>query len=430
MPEALEDALTRTLSEAAEAAPGQPPGLVHEVDVRFRRRRRRTYAAVAGVAVFAVIGGSALAAGVVANRGPGPSTVGIPAATGGATPPIAEVWPNAVRHVSAKLADGRKYQTEVMLDDHRLLVTTNASFENANELWVLDLDTEQAHRIAKLPPPHAGRETFASHFTVGAGHVVWWDTYVEDGKGYTRIWKVVLTGGEPKLVATVPQLLGGGSQSGDRLQVGSDGHVYWSGALMNQSARGVWKLPLAGGEPRKVAGSDGYHLVIWPWIGSPAVNHGEDGSVIDGPDSPGFVAYQKLRNLKTGEERDAVPADKGELWSCAITWCVGGADPPTQARHRDGSHQRTLPVAGMGEATDWMAYDRFVTLTDFDNDMKQYLFDLQTGKQGEFGIPVEKDGEGGTSATGAGVGTWDSRFISWSIDGGKTLWVLDLAAIK
>lgn len=84
-------------------------------------------------------------------------------------PPVAEVWPEAVHKVSGKLADGRKYRIEAMVDDHRLLISTEASFENANELWLLDLTTSQAHRIVKLPEPHAGRETFASHFTVGSG---------------------------------------------------------------------------------------------------------------------------------------------------------------------------------------------------------------------------------------------------------------------
>ncbi|MGH3735441.1 MAG: hypothetical protein ACRDT6_07435 [Micromonosporaceae bacterium] len=430
MPDQLEEALSRTFSAAAEAAPERPPGLAHAVDVRFRGRRRRRYAAVAGVAAFAVIGGSALATGVITIPRPGPSTVGIPAASGGATAPIASVWPDAVRQVSGKLADGRKYRPEVMLDDHRLLVTTEASFENANELWVMDLDTLRATRITRLPEPHEGRELFASSFTVGAGHVAWWDAYVGGGKPYTRIWKVPVSGGEPSLVGTVPGMYGSGGQSGDRLQIGSDRNVYWSAGLGNRSVKpAVWKLPLTGGEPRKVAGSDGYHLVNWPWIGSPAIDHSGDGFVVDGPDDPGFVAYQRLRNIMTDEVRDAVPAAKGELWSCAVVWCVNGRDDYTLARHRDGSHQRTLP--GMSSVpTEWIAYDRFVVLDDFANRGSQSIHDLQTGKHGDFGIKPVDDGAGGWTADSVGVLTLDARFIHWSLDGGKTIWILDLGAIK
>ncbi|MGH3648978.1 MAG: TolB family protein, partial [Micromonosporaceae bacterium] len=409
---------------------------------------------------FAVIGGSALAAGTLTGRGPGPSTVGVPAAAPGGLPPVADVWPDAVHKVSGKLADGRGYRIETMVDDHRLLIATEASFENANELWLLDLTTSKARRVVKLPEPHAGRQTFASHFTVGSGQIVWWDTYTEDKKGYTRIWKAPLTGGEPTLVSTVTGAYGTYGSTGDRLLVHGD-HIYLSAA----HAGGIRKLPLGGGEPELMADTEGYHLLAWPWIAKstgdpggpdcalepdgapkcdwegndtetcttdpmtqlPVCNRG-DAEPTQPADEEEFrpLVFVDMRSLEDGEERPAKLPDRDFVSVfCAVTYCVGDTeDGKSYSWQRDGSDEKLLPGA-VAMMMDPPGGDRFVFLTK-DEGGSPWLYDLKTGKSASLGIKAAPDGGMSVPA----FATADSRAFHWSLDNTRSYLVFDMAAVK
>lgn len=406
----LEEALSRTLTAAASVAPEHPPGLLQEVEAGHRKRRRRGYAAIAGVAVFAMVGGVALAFGGLPGVGRGP---GVPAAQG-AQRPIEEVWPEAYHALSAKLDDGRKHYPELMINDHELLVTTSASLEVADEIWIIDLDDQRARRVAFLPEPHDNQDLYASHFTVGSGHVVWWDSYTENGKPYARIWKAPLSGGEPTLVSRVSGPYG----SLDDGLVVADGTVY----LSHSRVGGVRQVPLSGGEATAVADTRGYHILQWPWVGKPA-----SGPLKPADESEGGQ-FTTIRNVETDDVREAVEPDGVRAVACHVTYCVGvKADPESEGKRelgsfrRDGSEYRPLSARlGLEAIPVW---DRFLVM----HSGKGFgLYDLKTGKSGDFGI--EPDGDGGMTLPRTSAP--EARLMSWSIDDGKAYAILDLAAIR
>jgi hypothetical protein len=430
MADNLESTLTRVLARAAEAAPVQPPGLLHDVDSRFRQRQRRTYAVVAGVAVFAVLGGSVVATRLItggdgAPPQPGTSVTSAPTAPPAppARParraPVPQLWPKAYHTLPKKLSNGRAYHP-VALAGSELLVTTDASFENADAVWAVDLNTGATRQVAKLPTPKPHTELFASHFTIGGGQVVWWSGYNRGGTQVTEIWKVPLSGGTPALVTTVEGgPLGTIGATGDRLTV-VDQTVYWSPAAFNPAGPAVWQAPLSGGQPSKVPGSDGYALVAGAWIGSPAFTQQDTSG-----DTKTKVVYQTLRNLVTGEVRTAQPGRPGELWVCAPSWCLTGNDKGLVARHPDGSGRRALPGQASTGVADALLLDRFAVITPSPAGPNQALFDLRTGDLGDIQIR-SKPGEGFMTA---GAGSPDDAYLAWDTDAGKKYAILDLTAI-
>ncbi|HEX2417532.1 MAG TPA: hypothetical protein VHJ83_05315, partial [Micromonosporaceae bacterium] len=269
MPESLEFALTRTLAEAADAAPAPPIDLLPRVDTGFRKRRNRRYSAVAGVAVFAVMLGSAIWISNTFAPQPNPRLnpvfepappAPLPSLQVDKPAPVAEVWPEAHHTIPRKLPDGRKITPQDLINEREVLATTDASFENADALWTVNVESGEVRLLARLPKPHPNHSIFASHFTVSSGHVVWLDSYTEESKSYTRIWKVPVAGGEPVLVTTVPSGFGNIS---DRLLVHRD-TVYLSSAFRG----GIWRAPLEGGDAVLIAGTETYQLVSWPWAGT------------------------------------------------------------------------------------------------------------------------------------------------------------------
>ncbi|MGH3728842.1 MAG: hypothetical protein ACRDTU_08825 [Micromonosporaceae bacterium] len=429
MSDQLETALTRTLSGAAERGPDPRPGLLDEVEGRFRRRRRTRYAAVAGVAAFAVVAGSAIAAGVLTTPGtpPGPDVVGVPAAAPGDEPPVADVWPEAYHKLPTRLADGRSYSVEGMIDDHRLLILMNAGAEDASELWALDLKTNKAHRLVRLPAPADGHDHYASHFTIGSGHIVWWELYTRRGEQFTKIWKAPVTGGDPTLVGDVAGGYGVSSAIGDRFVV-HDENIYFSSG----NEGGVRKVPLAGGEATAVPDTDGYHIVQWPWLGQPGGRLANASACDDSTEQPCRSSedlaksrtFTTLKNVETGDVRDA---DVGDLESvvCGLTYCLGLVDGSAVARTRDGSDTVRLPTDGGPGMMSPPAWDRFVVVVPTVRDRSPELFDIRSGTSGSLGIKAN-DG----SMTIPSSGPADQRWIVWSTDDDTTYHLLDLAAIK
>lgn len=426
----LERTLTRTLSAAADRAPDQPPDLLHRVEARYRQRHRRRNVAIAGIAVLVVAAGSVATVHNLTYEPPpprpAPTVVAAPGAAPTVKPPIADVWPQAVHTISAKLGDGRGYYPIDLIDDHQLLVSTEASFEKADELWVVNLAEREARRVVRIPDPRPHTEGFASHFTVGSGHVVWWTSYVKDGKPYTDIWKAPLAGGEPALAATVPGNFGTTYFTGDRLAVANDA-IYWSRASRNVGEHAVWRVPLAGGKPEKVPGTEGHYIISLPWVGKPgeAEETGcRPGQTFCEFDESTMQLYTELRNIDTGERRTAdVSGMAGAV--CGVTYCfelgLMGPRDSTLVRNRDGSNARVLP-GWMGAAGPTGAMlpglDRFVILAAGG---QHFLYDLKTNQRADLG-PVSGSNP---------PGTWlpENRLLFWSVDDGKAYVIVDLAAI-
>ncbi|MFD0468650.1 TolB family protein [Nonomuraea thailandensis] len=83
-------------------------------------------------------------------------------------------------------------------------------------------------------------------------NVVWQST---SGKSARQIWTAPLAGGRARLVTE----LTGDRADLDAISVNGD-QVIWS-----ERSGGVWRVPLAGGTPDRIAATDGLHLLRWPW---------------------------------------------------------------------------------------------------------------------------------------------------------------------
>lgn len=425
MSDSVETALIRTLTEAAEAAPEPPVDLLPRVDTGFRRRRRRRYSVVAGIAAFAVIAGSAIWAGNTFAPQPDvePAPVLKPAPPAplaelgtGAPGPVSKVWPEAYHTIPSRLPDGRRLTPQQMIDDREVLANTDASFENADQLWAVDVHTDKARLLTRLPRPHRDHESFASHFTVGSGHVVWIDSYSADGKHHTRIWKVSLRGGQPQLVTTMPAGLG---PLGDRLVIHQD-MVYLSSSVFG----GVWKVPLAGGDTQFIKGTETYQIVSWPWVARP-------GECDNWPPSPGESCsgtsatrvFTEVMNVETGVRHDMTMPYPGLLGvHCTVDYCLGyqkknRKDYPIIFT-RDGRLVQSLPTFG------GILRDRFLVLY-FERNGNFWLHDMVSGRHGDFGT---------RRATGGVFGPryWDSdsRLIFWPVDRKRSYAILDLGTIE
>ncbi|GAA3804157.1 hypothetical protein GCM10022226_24960 [Sphaerisporangium flaviroseum] len=451
----LEDALSRTFTHAAAHAPTAPADLVRKVGERHSRRRRGIVVASAAIVAVVTVGSTFTVRELASTSPPAGPATGVTDApappTDDATaqvtdapsaeesrpaqqdaankpPPIKEVWPQAVHMLPATLPDGRKFGPQLFLDDHTLLVTTESSFEKADTLLSYDVETGKVTEVARIKTP-ARADIFPSDFVSGDGQVAWW-TSSKQGEGFVvDIWAVATTGGTPHKVTSIP---GTADMGGiDHLEI-ADGKATWSLVL----GGGVYQAPLSGGRAEAIPGTEGMHLIQWPWAGSPSFREVAETSRADGSEpSGGTGAAQKaepvfshLLNVQTGERREAnldLGESPGSRWGCGITWCTGSTREGSVARRRDGSEERRLPgrTGGMSEAA---ALDRItVVMTDYPRDKRGVaLYDLATGRSGDLGIRPASNG----SMSFPGIMSGAQRLISYPLNG--KLAVVDFAAIK
>jgi hypothetical protein len=373
MNDELDRTLRGTLASAAREAPAVPPGLPAQVEAGYRRRRnRRTGAAALAVAV--VLGGTgAVGAAVRSGEGAAPvATAGklkkVSLAGLGTPVKVRERWPDAIRDIPSELPNGSALHPITMLDGDTLLASSTSSFEKTDKLWAYDLKARKASAVTDVVVPKDST-TFASDFTVGGGWVVWWLARGKGGAATVEIWGAPVQGGPARKIT-------GMADAGLSTLLIDGGDVVWA------MKTGVYKAPLTGGVPRKLPGSEGFQVVSWPWIGSPA--QGE---------RLGDVQYESLRNVRTGERVEATLAPYKGAWSCSVTWCVGNAasgvtyhgEPPMAVQRRDGKAGRSLPpnqYLGAG-----ILFDRFLPYRPTKVPSGDYLlYDLKTGKLLDTGI--------------------------------------------
>jgi len=394
-------------NERFTGTPPVNPERTGQIERRIARRRRRLRGTVAATAatVLAVAGLSAVATRALSGDG------GDPAVSRTATPsplpkvalpravPAEKLWPQAVAKLPPRLPNGKKYFPEAFADDHTLLVTTRSSFEKTDAVWLYDTETRQLRQVTRVvTPPKA--TIFASGFAVGDNRVAWWTSRRGGGGTVTEIWSAPLSGGEQSRVATLPAEMSPGN--GLARLVITGGKVIWSLSTFKGARGGIVQVPFTGGEPSRIPGTDGYHIVDWPWVGAPDRFNGQSAP----------VAFKDLRNLVTGERRVA-KVGSGQ-WTCDLTWCVRFSGRGTVVMRRDGSDGRVL--AGSG-ATDMIARDRFVV--SFRAKTLQ-LYDLRTGKLGDLGLPRQPDAF-------RMVGPSDRLY--W-MDGNEGYVIVNLAAIR
>jgi hypothetical protein len=292
----------------------------------------------------------------------------------GAPVKLRDRWPDAVRSIPGELPNGRALHPVALLDDGTLVGATTSSFEKSDKLWSYDLDARKATVITDIVVPR-GSKIYASDFTVGGGQVVWWLSYRAGGRDTVEIWGAPLAGGTARKIA------GTRGNAVSTLLVDGDA-VVWG------MKDGVYRVPLAGGTPEKMPGTGGFGIVSWPWIGSPAAPR---------EDRAGYIGYRSLRNVRTGERREAVLAPLKGPWSCGVTWCVGttsllpGATDHrgmvTAVQRRDGRAGKALPYDGPMGPGRQIVYGRFLPYFPKGPQTENHvLYDVETGKLLDTGV--------------------------------------------
>ncbi|MEO3829657.1 hypothetical protein [Actinomadura sp. B10D3] len=366
MTDELDRALQGTLATAADAAPTVPPGLLEQVEAGHRRRvRRRVSATVLAVAV--VLGGTSAAGAMLRGDGPPPAAGPgklrpVTAAELGTPVKVRDRWPDAVRSVPRTLPDGRPLSPITLLDGHRLIGTTASASGIVDRVWAYDLKTGKADVIARIVPPK-GPKPYDAAFAVGDDQVAWGLARRTGGRTVTEIWTAPLAGGQARRIAEA-----GSPTSGLFIE---DRTVIW------ETEQGVFRVPLAGGPAAKIAGSTGFRVVSWPWLGSPGTD----------ADKAGSIRYRDLWNVRTGERRKAVLAPFKGSWSCGVTWCVGrptdtayrGKPMHNAVQRRDGKAGRLLLAEHFTDQN--LIGDRFVLYrAPGMTSSKVTLYDLRSGK--------------------------------------------------
>lgn len=318
--------LARTLTGAADAAPPPVGDLLAAVNRRRgRRTRRRVQSALAVAGVIAVIGGgTAVARGFFSSGGGEGQTLSAATATATATAtaaasagptdaaeprrvairPAAEVWPAAVTRIPAKAADGRRYRPVTGLSATELLLIAESSFEKAGRLEVYDTAARRSTVLADTPAPEGVKGYFVQDVEAGSEYIAWWGETPNNSDKWADFWVVPRAGGTAKQVGQVT----GDLSEVERIGVTADS-VVWSVA-----GGGIHRMPLAGGSPEKIAGTDGLHLMSWPWAVDVAQGReGEDAQ----------KNQTKVVNLETGQTAEVNVPDGVQGLRCGPAWCFG-----------------------------------------------------------------------------------------------------------
>ncbi|MFI9839275.1 hypothetical protein ACIHFD_19740 [Nonomuraea sp. NPDC051941] len=371
----LEDDLSRVLGRAAEGAPQAPTGFPGRIAARSRRRRTRTQALVAAVAMVIV----------------GVTVRGIDGAQVAQTrlpEPVETVWPGAVWKIPRQLPNLPDFRPLIFIDDRTVLLWTEKSGERADAIYAYDLGTGRTRKIADIPSAYA--------FTVGAGRIVW---QTIDRNDHTRFWSVPVSGGKPAAIDTGGPVKG----RGEKLTVVGDRVAF---SLIEG---GVFTFPLRGGRVTSVAGAERHHILRWPWVATPS-EYRQDRE----------PSFRELLNAETGQVSNAVVRPGERYIRCGVTTCVGMRPDDTRFyRLRDGSRERDLPdspVLGLGD-------DRFMAVDPPGATGGPALLDLVTGKQGVLGLP---SAEG--RMIGVEPGILDGGLVSYEIENQYV--IIDLARIR
>ncbi|MCF6476507.1 hypothetical protein FAF44_50475 [Nonomuraea sp. MG754425] len=387
MSDRFEERLASTLTVAGHLAP-QPAGdLVAQLAVRRRRTRRRVRVTLA-VAASVMIAGSAATAltfqggfaedtSVVAvqpipNDDPsGP----IPPDLSTMPPAAADVWPEAVTIIPAAAADGWRYRPVTALSATEVLLTAESSFEKAGRLEVYDTDKRNTTVLGSMPEPENVKGYYAQEVEAGPGHIAWYGQTPNNDRNWADLWVMPRDGGRATQVA----VLTGDVARIERIGVTAD-HIVWS-----VRSGGAYRVPIAGGAPKKIAGSDGFKLYSWPWATGRA---------------------NLMVNLETGEQRSPQGLSGLDDVTCSPEWCVGSLGQQHVVQRFDGTGRRTVPDDVRMTSSDISG--RFL-VSGFQ------IFDMSNGHAARVGAvgPQGISGARGISSTPTSIWYWRAGKIDY-----------------
>lgn len=415
-----EAALIRMLAGAADTAPEPGENLAGAVERRLHRRRarRRLRVVLAAAGVIVVVGGTTAVVKGAFSRGGGegqmltmatpggtahPTIFSAPASPvptpapsvgggkdGAGVRPAAEIWPSAVSTVPARAADGWSYRPVTGLSATELLLIAESSFEKAGRLEVYDTATGRSTVLGGIPEPPGVKGYFPQDFEVGTDYIAWFGTTPNHGDRWADFWVMPRLGGTARRVGEVD----GDMAEVERIGVDRD-HVFWSAR-----EGGVYRMPILGGAAESVAGTEGLHLLSWPWAGDAAERYGGTGN------------QKVLLNVRTGERRTPEVPEGVVGLRCSEVWCVGRKGEGVIVQRVDGSAGRYVrDLAGAaGLPVVQGRYREFSALGPGRTTFSAILYDLATGEAAGIGW-MSRDGTVG--GRGTGVSSSPSSIYYW-----------------
>ncbi|MFI6297643.1 hypothetical protein ACIBEJ_39035 [Nonomuraea sp. NPDC050790] len=316
-----EEDLVRTLRTAAGQAPPMPGGLAEAVAARRRGRRNGQWArmALAAAAVVVLVGGTAFAlssGGVQVEPAVGISE---PAEEPRQWEHVTAAWPEAIAKVPIMAPNGWKYRPVATISPTEILLAADKSFEKAGRVAIYDMTTKSTRELGAVPEPRSGY--FVQEWDANDQHIVWYGKTPNNKDLWADIWVMPKTGGEAQRLAQLT-----GDQARIEVMNVTPDHVVWS-----VRAGGVYRLPLTGGEPEKIQGTDDLHLNAWPW------------AFAYGPGEQGVRNQTRVVNLETGTKLDVglLPGDEGV--SCTNEKCVGMMKAGPFSQGLLGDSRKILP---------------------------------------------------------------------------------------
>nr|WP_296064893.1 hypothetical protein [uncultured Actinoplanes sp.] len=367
----LEDDLTRTFRAAGLAAPDARPGFSAALASRRRRRARVRTAGVAGAfaAVLAVAAGVAVFGPPVTRQPdlaqplhPAPRPTGsLPTVDVSVAKPYRDLWPDALVELPLRLPDGRRYSVEAALGGDAYLVEP---WDNRKRFLpvVLDARTGAPRELGTVPAGYTAYDVAGTYLT--EHHIVWVVAAREKGGArYSEVWSAPRDGGG----AVRRARFGPGDMT---VSVAEASGILYASTEPSAGLGAVYRVP-DGGEPQKVAGSEGYALRYGPWAVRRSVRTTElkPGG---GPAAP--VDAPEFWNVATGERRVPRQLDGVTLIDCDPRVCVGRAAGSLVSYGIDGSRPLRLTGAVDPAGTDtcssclprinvfYDSYGRFVQL--------------------------------------------------------------------
>ncbi|GAB3145334.1 hypothetical protein GCM10027161_37330 [Microbispora hainanensis] len=338
--------------------PATPPDLLRQVTAERTRRTRRGLVAATAVATFLVIWAVSAVTWWAPESPPAITAKPAPHAyerriVKEIAPPLERVLPSVIAEVPRKVPNGEDFTPKLFIDSRTMLgYVSRKGYDPAPELWTYHLESQTFQRLAVIDDPIAPVDSMA----VGEGVIAWFKYVDRD----IHIMTIPVTGGTPRTAVSFPaerdvDKVNGDTIHGVDLAVGG-GRIFWS----STKSGGVNQVPVEGGEPSFVPGTEGLQLFSWPWAGRPVDRSG---------------AMTNLLNLSTGERLDDPVRAR-----CAVTWCLTG----NQATRRDGSKVLDLP----GDSPRSLVADRFVIMDQVDEQGRKasVIFDLAASRAGRLWI--------------------------------------------
>ncbi|NUR82837.1 MAG: hypothetical protein HOY71_01985 [Nonomuraea sp.] len=310
-----EEDLVRTLA-AASGQVERPAGDLKDL-VRARRQARRSARRgrmlLAAAAVVAVTGGTT----VLLSDRPEPAAP----AQGLFTMP-------------AKNAQGLPLTPITALSPTEVLLAAIPGYGRPGRLEAYDSTTRTLRALGDLPAPTGVTGYAVQNVEVGERYIAWYGLTPATRDRWADFWIMPRNGGAARQVAVVK----GDAARVDELRLVADSLV-WS---VEQG--GVYRMPLTGGAPERLPGTDGLRLTSWPWA-------------TGFPGNPSGTNPVNVVNLETRETIAVKPPDRARGVECDRDRCAGTLDGRVFVQRADGSGRMFAPPTTWRSGPAWFLGD-------------------------------------------------------------------------